>query len=96
MMICCFFILMPPKVRNHIIHDVYRLIVVVFSWLATPHPIQIRMVDVGATAKFQSKPRLHHSPTLTKTRASGGGFYLTKLNRRLLPKDAWYEIGKVF
>ncbi len=53
------------------------------------HIILLRLIDVGATRKFQGKPKRMTSPTLTKTRASGGGFYLTKLRRRLLPKDAW-------
>ena len=48
----------------------------------------LRLVDVGATKKFQNNPKRITAPTLTKTRASGGGFYLTKLNRRLLPKEA--------
>ena len=50
---------------------------------------QIWLVDVGASKKFQNKPALTTTPTLTKTRAGGGGFWLTKLNRRLLPKDSW-------
>lgn len=49
----------------------------------------LRLVDIGASAKFQSKPRKFTTPTLTKTRAAGGGFWLTKLERRLLPKDSW-------
>ena len=52
----------------------------------------LRLVDIGATPKFQSKPRRHTIPTLTKTRAAGGGFWLTKLERRLLPKDSWLAL----
>ncbi len=55
----------------------------------------LRLIDVGATRKFQGKPRRMTSPTLTKTRASGGGFYLTKLKRRLLPKVAWMSDPKI-
>jgi len=46
------------------------------------------LIDVGASKKFQNKPKRLVTPTLTKTRASSGGFWVTKLNRRLLPKDS--------
>ncbi len=51
-------------------------------------PYYLRVVDVGASKKFQGKPMLEICPTLTKTRASGKGFWLTSLQRPLTPKDA--------
>ena len=50
---------------------------------------EIWLIDVGASKKFQNVPKHQITPTLTKTRAAGGGFWLTKLKRRLLPKDSW-------
>eukprot|EP00435_Cladocopium_sp_Y103_P017061 s854_g4.t1 len=49
---------------------------------------QIWLIDVGATKKFQNKPKRLTAPTLTKTRASGGGFYLTKACTVRLPDKA--------
>ena len=63
-----------------------------FSVVALPSHTLLRLIDVGASKKFQSKPRNFTTPTLTKARAYGGGFYLTKLNRSLSPKDSW-QIG---
>ena len=39
---------------------------------------------LGPPKKFRNNPKRITAPTFTKTRGSGGGFYLTKLNRRLL------------
>ena len=44
---------------------------------------QVWLIDIGASKRFQSKPERFVSPTLTRTRAYGQGFWLTKLNRPL-------------
>ena len=51
----------------------------------------LRVVDIGASKKFQGKPMLQLCPTLTKTRASQKGFWLTSLGRPLTPKDTWFN-----
>ena len=53
---------------------------------------ELRLVDVGAGRRFQCKPRRNVAPTLTKTRASQGGFWLTKLERPLSPTESWQKI----
>jgi len=53
----------------------------------------LRLVDVGAGKKFQCKPRRRIAPTLTRTRAAGSGFWLTKLDRPLSPTDYWHFWG---
>ena len=49
----------------------------------------IEVIDVVAGKGFQCKPSQRLCPTLTRTRASQGGFWLTKLNRPLSPKVSW-------
>ena len=50
----------------------------------------LRLIDVGAGAKFQCKPSSSTCPTLTATRARQGGFWLTKANRALSPTDSCF------
>ena len=42
---------------------------------------------MGASAKFQTGPRRSLTPTLTRTRGAQRGWWLTKLNRRMQPRE---------
>lgn len=52
---------------------------------------EMRLVDIGASKKFQNKPKSDDepSPTLTRTRAGGQGFWLTCLERPLNVRETW-------
>ena len=70
-----------------------------WTWTLTKigdlHDGNLSLVDVGAGKRFQCKPTFDVCPTLTRTRAKQRGFYLTKKNRALSPKDSLASSSQV-